>query len=124
MCDNERTLTSLAANLWMDPIRTARSCVMLETLRNLKISEIELLQPLPALEGEWLLGCLLSKRGVVDARWVASARKLLIEYDVDLVGSGELIDCMHICGIPIVEFRRSVRVVSRHAGRLSGVARS
>ncbi len=74
---------------------------MLESLRNLKTSEIELRQQLPVLEGEWLVGCLLAKQGVANATWKGSTRHLLIEYDADVFGSAELIAFLHFCGVPV-----------------------
>jgi len=73
---------------------------MLESLRNLKTSEIELKQQLPAPEGEWLVGCLLAKQGVANATWRGSARRLLIEYDADLFGSADLVAFLRSCGVP------------------------
>jgi hypothetical protein len=78
---------------------------MLESLRNLKTSEIELKQQLPAPEGEWLVGCLLAKQGVANATWRGGARRLLIEYDADLFGSGELLDFLRYCGVPVAAVR-------------------
>jgi hypothetical protein len=46
---------------------------MLQTLRNLKTSEIELRQQLPVLECEWPVGRLLAKQGVTDAKGEATA---------------------------------------------------
>jgi hypothetical protein len=78
---------------------------MLESLRNLKTSEIELRQQLPVLEGEWLVGCLLAKQGVANATWRGSTRHLLIEYDADLFGSADLIAFLHYCGVPVAAVR-------------------
>jgi len=78
---------------------------MLESLRNLKTSEIELRQQLPVLEGEWLVGCLLAKRGVANAKWGGNKRRLLVEYDADLFGGAELIAFLHSCGVPVAAVR-------------------
>ena len=71
---------------------------MLESVGNLKTSEIELRQQLPVLECEWLIGRLLAKQGVATAEW-ASDRRLLIEYDADLCSRAELIAFLQSCGV-------------------------
>ena len=78
---------------------------MLESLRNLKTSEIELRQQLPVLEGEWLVGCLLAKQGVANAEWMATTRHLLVEYDADLFGSAEIVAFLRYCGVPVAAVR-------------------
>jgi hypothetical protein len=78
---------------------------MLESLRNLKTSEIELRQQLPVLEGEWLVGCLLAKQGVAKATWRGNTCRLLVEYDADLLGSAELIAFLRYCGVPVASVR-------------------
>ncbi len=78
---------------------------MLESVRNLKTSEIELRQQLPVLEGEWLVGCLLAKQGVANATWRGHARRLLIEYDADLFGSAEILSFLNFCGVPVAAVR-------------------
>lgn len=72
---------------------------MIENLRNLETSEIELRQPLPVLEGEWLVGRLLAKRGVAAAEWVANTRRLSVQYDADLCGRAELVAFLQSCGV-------------------------
>lgn len=78
---------------------------MLESLRNLRTSEIELRQRLPAPEGEWLVGCLLAKQGVANATWRGNARGLWIEHDADLFGRAELLDFLHYCGVSVAAVR-------------------
>ncbi len=78
---------------------------MLESLQNLKTSEIELRQQLPALEGEWLVDRLLAKQGVANARWMGSTRRLLVEYDADLFGAAEIIDFLRYCGVLVAGVR-------------------
>jgi hypothetical protein len=72
---------------------------VIENLRNLKTSEIELRQQLPVLECEWLVGRLLAKRGVATARWVANTRRLSVQYDADLCGRAELVAFLQSCGV-------------------------
>jgi len=76
---------------------------MLESLRNLKTSEIELRQQLPAPEGEWLIGRLLAKQGIANATW--KARRLLIEYDADVFGSAEILSFLHSWGVRVAAVR-------------------
>jgi hypothetical protein len=78
---------------------------MLESLRNLKTSEIELRQQLPVLEGEWLVGRLLAKQGVASARWMGSTSRLLVEYDADLFGTAEIIAFLRYCGVLVAAVR-------------------
>lgn len=78
---------------------------MLKSLRNLKTSEIELRQPLPVLEWEWLVGRLLAKQGIEAAEWVRDTRRLLVEYDADLCGRADLIAFLQSCGVPPVAVR-------------------
>jgi hypothetical protein len=72
---------------------------MLRSLRNLKTSEIELQQPLPALECEWLIGRLLARHGVETANWVGDTCRLFVEHDADLCGSADLIAWLQHCGV-------------------------
>jgi len=74
-------------------------------LRNLKTSEIELRQPLPVLEYEWLVGHLLATEGVADAKWTRRSRLLLVEYDADVFGSAELVTFLQFCGIRVAAVR-------------------
>jgi len=78
---------------------------MLESLRNLKTSEIELRQQLPAPESEWLVGRLLAKQGVANARWMGSTCRLLVEYDADLFGTAEIIAFLRYCGVLVAAVR-------------------
>lgn len=78
---------------------------MLESLRNLKTSEIELKQQLPTREREWLVRCLLAKQGIAKALWRGHARRLLIEYDAELFGSAEILSFLHVCGVSVAAVR-------------------
>jgi hypothetical protein len=78
---------------------------MLESLRNLKTSEIELKQQLPRPEGEWLVGRLLAKQGIANATWSGHERRLLIQYDADLFGSAEILSFLHFCGVRVAGVR-------------------
>ena len=78
---------------------------MIESLRNLKTSEIVLRQQLPVLECEWLVGRLLAKQGVAAAQWVADTGRLLVEYDADLCGRAELVAFLQSCGISAAAVR-------------------
>jgi hypothetical protein len=57
---------------------------MLESLRNLRTSEIELKNRLPPPESD---------------------DRLLIEYDADLFGSAELLAFLRYCGVPVAALR-------------------
>jgi len=74
---------------------------MLASVRNLRTSEIELRQRLPELEGDWLVGRLRAKRGIADAEYGSGARRLVVEYDADVLGSADLIGFLDDWGIPV-----------------------
>jgi hypothetical protein len=78
---------------------------MLESLRNLKTSEIELRQQLPVPEVEWLVRRLLAKQGVANAKWLDNTRRLLVEYDANLFGTAEIIGFLHYCGVLVAAVR-------------------
>jgi hypothetical protein len=78
---------------------------MLDSLWNLKTSEIELRQPLPVLECEWLVGRLLAKQGVSTAKWAGNTRRLLVEHDANSFGSAELVAFLQCCGVSVAEVR-------------------
>jgi hypothetical protein len=80
-----------------------------DSVRNLKTSEIELLQPLPKLECEWLVGQLRDRRGIASARCASDERHLTVEYDADRLVSGDVVDFLRECG---------VSVAAVHANRL------
>ena len=82
---------------------------MLASLQNLKTSEIELRQPLRVLECEWLVGRLLAKQGVATANWVGDTRRLLVEYDADICGGGELVALLQSCGVPVAAVHAGFR---------------
>ncbi len=82
---------------------------MLTSLRNLKTSEIELRQPLPVLECEWLVGRLLAKQGIETAKWVGNTCRLLVEYDADLCGMADLVAFLQSCGVPGAAVRGGLR---------------
>jgi len=85
--------------------RAAGGYVMLESLRNLTTSEIEVREPLPARECEWLIGRLLAKQGIAAARWVGNHRRLLVEYDADVYGKAELIAILRFCCVSAAAVR-------------------
>jgi hypothetical protein len=78
---------------------------MLESLRNLKISEVELRQQLPVREREWLVGRLLAKQGVANATWMGGTHRLLVEYDADLFGAAEILAFLRACGVLVAAVR-------------------
>lgn len=72
---------------------------MLDSVRNLKTSEIELSGPLPDPERSWLVGQLLTKRGVANA--ACDARGLVVVYDADVWRGNDLLDFLDDCGVPV-----------------------
>lgn len=74
---------------------------VIDSARNLKVSHIELLQRLPILECEWLVGQLRARPGIAAARCATDARHLTIEYDADEVVSGDVVDFLSKCGVSV-----------------------
>jgi hypothetical protein len=69
-----------------------------ERIRNLKTSQIRLIDPLPETERGWLLQALRLKRCVVAAE--CDSRALVVEYDADVWGSSGLLDFLAECRVP------------------------
>lgn len=78
---------------------------MLEYVGNLRTSEVELRQPLSALERDWLTSCLNARNGVADVKWAGKMHRLCVEYDADVFGSSELIDFLRTLGVPVASLR-------------------
>jgi hypothetical protein len=73
---------------------------VLESLRNTKTFNVDLGEPLNVLERQWLVRSLGAKRGVRDARFEDdNPRRLVIEYDADLVCNASLFDFFDVCGV-------------------------
>ena len=72
---------------------------MLDDVRNLKISDIELAQRLPTPECEWLVGQLRSWSGIVAAHCTTDARCLTVEYDADELVTVDVVDFLRECGV-------------------------
>jgi len=85
----------------MSRVTTAdREIRMLDSVRNLRTSEIELRQGLPELECNWLVGQLRAKRGIADAE--CGLRRLVVEYDADILDSTDLVEFLDACNVPVV----------------------
>lgn len=80
--------------------------VMLDSVRNLKTSEIELRQCLPRREGEWLVGTLRARRDIAGASCTPDARRLTIEYDADKLEGEDLVDLLSECGLRVAAVHR------------------
>jgi hypothetical protein len=78
---------------------------MLESVSNLKTSEIELRQQVPVLVCEWLVDRLLAEQGVAAASWGGDTHQLVVEYDADLCCGAELIAFLQHTGFPIAAVR-------------------
>lgn len=73
---------------------------MLVELRNMKLSELEFREDLNFLEREWVIGRLVSKAGVHEAlSRPDDPRKLVVEYDADLVNTSDLLEFLQLCGL-------------------------
>jgi hypothetical protein len=78
---------------------------MLADVRNLKTSRIELRQPLPKLECEWLAEQLRSRPGISAAHCASDARGLMVQYDADKLASGDVVDFLRQCGVRVAAVR-------------------
>jgi len=78
---------------------------MLDSIRNLKTTKIELRQRLPEIECDWLVGQLRAHRGIAAAACAGDARRLTIEYDGDTLVSADLIDFLNVCGVRVAAVR-------------------
>ncbi len=72
---------------------------MLDSVRNLKISALELRQSLPQGECAWLAAQLRAKRAVAAA--TCDARGLVVEYDADVWRGNDLLEFLDDCGVPV-----------------------
>ena len=78
---------------------------MLGDLRNLKTSDIELAQRLPALECEWLVGQMRSRAGIAAARCASDARHLTVQYNADELVTADILDFLSQCGVRVAAVR-------------------
>lgn len=87
---------------------------MWDCIRDLKTCELQLSEGLRDLEQEWLIGSLVARRGVSEARYRAGdSHRLIIEYDADLTNRSRLLDYLYVCGVsaepaPVRPKRRSI----------------
>lgn len=95
---------------------------MLGDVRNLKTSDIELAERLPALECEWLVGQLRSRPGIAAARCEGDACRLTVEYDADEIVPGDVLDFLGQCGVRAAVVR-SLGAVSWMHGQRAATAR-
>jgi hypothetical protein len=66
----------------------------------MKLSELEVREDLNFLEREWVIGRLVSKTGVQEAlSRPDDPRKLVVEYDGDLVNTSDLVEFLQVCGL-------------------------
>jgi hypothetical protein len=73
---------------------------MWDHVRNMKLSELEVREDLNFLEREWVIGRLASKAGVQEAlSRPDDPRKLVVEYDADLVNTSDLVEFLQMCGL-------------------------
>lgn len=67
---------------------------------NMRSLELELREGLSVLEREWVIGRLVSKAGVRDAvSRPDDPRRLVVEYDADLVNTNDLQEFLQMCGL-------------------------
>jgi len=86
---------------------------MWDRAHNLKLSELEVREELNFLEREWLIGHLVSRAGVREALYRPDdPRKLVVEYDADVVNTRDLLELLYSCGL-----QANVAPLPRSGGR-------
>jgi hypothetical protein len=83
------------------PHRQSREDGIVSDVRNLKTSDIELKQRLPALECEWLVHQLQSRAGIAAARCASDSRRITVEYDADALVSGDVVELLSQYGVRV-----------------------
>ena len=73
----------------------------MDSMRNLRTSEIELQQRLPQLERDWLVSQLRAHRGIAAAICASDEPRLTIEYDADRLDKTDLVDLLNTCGVRV-----------------------
>jgi hypothetical protein len=79
---------------------------VLDSVRNLKASDIVLSSRLPTVECEWLVGQLRTRLGIAAARCACDSRYLTVEYDADELVSGDVVDFLSECGVGVAAVHR------------------
>lgn len=73
---------------------------MLASIRNLKDAQIALRDRLNGLEREWLIGRLVSKRGIERAVYDrVDPSRLSVQYDADLLTTDDVLDFFAVWGL-------------------------
>ena len=73
---------------------------MLQPMRRLQTSEIELGMPLNGLERDWLVGCLRARRGVADASYRENGiAQVVVEFDPRVITLYELATFVGACNL-------------------------
>jgi hypothetical protein len=85
----------------MPVLQRERRTAMLDSVKNLKTSEIELEQRLPQLECAWLVRELRGRRGIAAAECASDAGRLTVEYDADRIDRAGLVDILSSCGVEV-----------------------
>ena len=74
---------------------------MLDSTRNLRVSQTLLRQRLPLVEREWLVSHLCSRRDITRAEYANDSRWLTVEYDADEMRISDLTEVLNECGIRV-----------------------
>ena len=73
---------------------------MWDQVRNMRTSEFQVREDLNFLEREWVIGRLVSKAGVQEALYRPDdPRKFIVEYDADILNTGDLLEFLQTCGL-------------------------
>jgi hypothetical protein len=72
---------------------------MLESLRNLKTSQIRLRKPPCGPDRDWIVRRLGELRAVAGANFREADSRLVVEYDADLITGDELLELIDACGL-------------------------
>ena len=72
---------------------------MLDSLRNVKTSQLRLSDEIGRSEQAWLVKHLRTKRGVRDAQYFDDGMRLVVAYDADCLNGSDLLTIVRACGI-------------------------
>ena len=72
---------------------------MLDSLRNVKTSQLRLSDEISRSEQAWLVKHLRTKRGVRDAQYFDDGMRLVVAYDADCLNRSDLLTIVRACGI-------------------------
>jgi hypothetical protein len=71
-----------------------------DELQNLRTADLQVREQLSDREKNWVVGQLVSRAGVNDARWRREkGLRIVVEYDADVINASELCGFLQNCGL-------------------------